>query len=107
MYLLTLHGIQTIPVVSFWLAVSAVVLFGLILLAFVLGLAHKARLAKLTIRMGGVIGSYGVVQTELSPAGTVLVHGALWNAKSRMRIARGADIRVVGLEGLILDVEPE
>jgi membrane-bound ClpP family serine protease len=39
-------------------------------------------------------------------AGQVGVHGEIWRATSGRPIARGAPVRVVGIEGLTLGVEP-
>jgi membrane-bound serine protease (ClpP class) len=89
-----------------WLVLAVVLPFGLILMAL-LRLAFRARMVKVTTGIAGMIGSLGVAQTEISPFGTVFVHGELWNAKSRMKIDKGEDVKVVGLEGLTLDVEPE
>jgi len=55
----------------------------------------------------GMIGLLGVVQTDLSPAGKVLVHGELWDAHAGAAIPKGSRIRVRKMEGLTLEVEPE
>ncbi|MGH9826819.1 MAG: NfeD family protein, partial [Blastocatellia bacterium] len=88
-----------------WLVLAVVLPFALILMAL-LRLAFRARLAKVTTGTSGMIGSHGVAQTAIFPFGTVFVHGELWNAKSRMKIDQGEDVKVIGLEGLTLDVEP-
>lgn len=54
-----------------------------------------------------MLGALGVVQTDLSPAGKVLVHGELWEARADTAIPKGARIRVRKIEGLTLEVEPE
>jgi membrane-bound serine protease (ClpP class) len=55
----------------------------------------------------GMLGALGVVQTDLSPAGTVLVHGELWEAHAGEAIPKGSRVRVRKIEGLTLEVEPE
>src|SRR4051794_14183897 len=48
----------------------------------------------------------GVALTALSPTGKVLVRGEYWNAVRATPVAPGTCIRVVGVEGLTLEVEP-
>jgi membrane-bound serine protease (ClpP class) len=55
----------------------------------------------------GMLGALGVVQTDLSPAGTVVVHGEIWGARAGETIPKGSRIRVRKIEGLTLEVEPE
>ncbi len=43
---------------------------------------------------------------RLSPVGTVFVHGELWRARSRQPVANGEQVRVTGVNGLQLEVEP-
>jgi membrane-bound serine protease (ClpP class) len=38
--------------------------------------------------------------------GKVFVHGELWNAISKDPIEKGAKVRVVKVENLVLEVEP-
>lgn len=54
----------------------------------------------------GMIGALGVVQTELSPAGTVIVHGEIWGAHAGAVIPKGSRVRVRKIDGLTLEVEP-
>jgi membrane-bound serine protease (ClpP class) len=63
-------------------------------------LRHKAVTGE-----AGMLGLVGVAHTDLDPAGTVLVHGELWEARARERIPQGARVRVREIEGLTLRVE--
>ncbi len=65
--------------------------------------AHKNRVATGT---EGMIGEIGVARTSLDPGGKVFVHGELWNATARTSIAEGARVRVRGVDGLKVVVEP-
>jgi membrane-bound serine protease (ClpP class) len=65
--------------------------------------AHQNRVATGT---EGMIGEIGVARTTLGPEGKVFVHGELWNATARTSIAEGARVRVRGIEGLRVVVEP-
>jgi len=70
-----------------------------------LRLVIAAKLRKAVTGEAGMLDSLGVAQTDLEPAGKVLVHGELWDARARQRIARGARVRVREVEGLTLVVE--
>jgi membrane-bound serine protease (ClpP class) len=56
----------------------------------------------------GLIGEQGRVLAEVGPdrTGQVTVHGEIWRAISRQPLAPSAPIRVVGIDGLTLSVEP-
>ena len=54
----------------------------------------------------GLVGAEGVVRRELNPAGKVLLRGELWNARSDGRLEVGQRVRVVGVQGLTLEVAP-
>ena len=58
-----------------------------------------------------LIGSTGVVTTDLAPEGEVVVDGITWKAILRAdrkeHINKGGSIRVTGRTGLVLEVEPE
>jgi membrane-bound serine protease (ClpP class) len=53
----------------------------------------------------GMIGLVGVAETDLNPAGKVLVRGELWNARARQKILQGTRVKVREIEGLTLVVE--
>jgi len=54
-----------------------------------------------------MVGSIGQVRQELAPEGLVFVKGALWKASSDKPVPVGSTVRVVGREGLELQVAPE
>ena len=45
-------------------------------------------------------------RTALAPAGTVFVRGEYWNAVSSAPVEEGGEVRVVGVDGMTLRVEP-
>lgn len=55
----------------------------------------------------GMLDSIGIARTDLAPAGKILVHGELWNARATEEIPAGKPVRVRAVEGLILVVEPD
>lgn len=52
-----------------------------------------------------LLGSLGEAKTAIHEEGSVQVAGELWSARSEHSIPNGAQVRVVGREGLILLVE--
>lgn len=71
-----------------------------------LRLAVAARRRKVVAGEEAMVGSTGVAQTDLDPLGKVLVRGELWEARATAKIPRGARVRVRGVDGLTLEVEP-
>ena len=56
-----------------------------------------------------LVGKRGVAETELAPHGTVRIRAERWRASCALgveRIAAGASVRVVEVEGLTAVVEP-
>jgi membrane-bound serine protease (ClpP class) len=76
---------------------------GVVMGTFVL---HAARAQHTPIATGaeGLIGEVGRAATELAPEGKVYVHGELWAARSDAPVARGEEVRVLGVDGLRLTV---
>lgn len=76
------------------------------IVVFLVTLVVKARLRAGETGAEGMMRETGVALTDLSPAGTVRVHGERWNAESATPIQQGAAVRVVAIEGLRLTVAP-
>ncbi len=55
--------------------------------------------------LGALIGKVGEVQTDVFTDGSVYVGGEEWTARSESFIPKGAAVRVVGRQGLVLQVE--
>jgi len=87
--------------------ILAVVVPFAVILVFMIRLALRARMAKITTGEAGMIGLRGKAKTDISPEGTVFVRGELWGARSPMKIAAREIVRVTGLDGLTLKVEAE
>ena len=75
--------------------------------AFVAGLVFRAQISKPRTGTKGLVGEIGVVKKALTPEGKVFVHGELWNARARKDIGENVKVRVVNVENLILEVEPQ
>lgn len=75
---------------------------------FVIGIGLKAQRAKPVTGVEGLVGQIGETLVTLDPAGTVRVHGEVWNAESVSGvIGRGEKVRVTGLKDLKLYVEAQ
>jgi membrane-bound serine protease (ClpP class) len=89
-----------------------VVLMGLLLAFFVItGMPAmvRSRFSTPTIGRDALIGRMGVAESGVDPEGTVRVDGAPWRARTNRAtpIAAGNAVRVVAIDGLLLEVEPE
>jgi membrane-bound serine protease (ClpP class) len=89
-----------------WTTAAAVTLPFSLITALLISLRLKARRAKVETGSEGMVGKIGSAVTDLSPKGKVFVHGEYWDAVSLHPVTSGASVRVTGLEGLILMVEP-
>ena len=92
--------------VSLWVivpvAAALVLFFGTVVKA-----ALDARHLPAAGGIDGIVGSEGVVESDLDPEGVVLVSSEQWSARSVAgRLPRGTRVRVVGVDRLRLDVEP-
>jgi len=86
------------------LVLAVVIPFALILTVMV-RLALRARQTRVATGLAGMIGLKGRAETEIAPEGRVFVRGELWRARSQTKIAAGENVRVVGVDGLTLDVD--
>jgi len=69
----------------------------------------RTRFATPTIGREWMIGEMGEAVADVDPDGTVRVRDALWRARVNRAtpIDAGSPVRVVGIAGMILEVEPE
>jgi len=77
-----------------------------IITIFLMTLALRARRNRIITGREGMIGEIGVARTQLEPSGKVFVHGELWNAVAKTAVPPGTRVRVAGVDGLQLIVEP-
>lgn len=80
-------------------------------LTFIVGMPSmtRTRFATPTIGREWMIGSTGVAAGDVSPEGVVTVANARWRARTNRAtpITAGETIRVVAIDGVTLEVEPE
>ncbi len=70
-----------------------------------IGAGVRAAARRVVTGREGLLGAVGVARSELAPSGTVFVAGELWNAETADGvIPAGKPVRVVGLNGLRLNV---
>jgi membrane-bound serine protease (ClpP class) len=111
-------GIVTLVVGSFWLYdglslswVPLVAGLGGVLLAMISGMPAmvRTRFATPTIGREWMIGELGVAEQAVAPEGLVVVRDARWPARTNRAtpIAEGEAVRVVAIDGVVLEVEPE
>jgi membrane-bound serine protease (ClpP class) len=102
---LTLYAGQA---VSWWVIV---VMLGLVGLFMVNGMPAmiRTRFSTPTIGRESMIGELGIALSGVDPEGTVNVRGAPWRARTNRAtpIPSGEIVRVVAIDGLLLEVEPE
>ena len=69
----------------------------------------RTRFATPTIGREWMIGEMGEADADVDPDGRVRIRGALWRARTNRAtpIRSGEPIRVVAIDGLVLEVEPE
>jgi membrane-bound serine protease (ClpP class) len=87
-------------------AIAVTLPFALITI-FLVSLVLKARSNKVITGEQGMIAEVGEARTALAPRGKVFVHGEYWDAESSAPVESGARVRVVRVDGMLLQVEPE
>jgi membrane-bound serine protease (ClpP class) len=75
------------------------------IILFVVQRALSAQAKPVATGAPGLLGELGVASTDLTPDGTVFVHGELWNATAARPIQQGEKIRVIRVDGLHLLVD--
>jgi membrane-bound serine protease (ClpP class) len=68
----------------------------------------RARFSTATIGRESMIGEAAEATTVIDPEGMVRLRGALWRARANRAtpIDAGQGVRVVAIDGLVLEVEP-
>lgn len=89
------------PVIITTAALGAVAFGGLAALAI------KARKRRVVSGQEEMIGSVGEALESFRTEGRVRVHSEQWNARSPVSVKRGQKVKVTGMQGLVLVVEPE
>jgi membrane-bound serine protease (ClpP class) len=88
------------PLIAAVAAVSAAFFIGVVFIAL------KARQRRVVSGQEEMIGAIGEALENFKGEGRIRVHSEEWQARSGPALKRGQKVKVVGIEGLILTVEP-
>ena len=66
---------------------------------------RRSRGGEVETGVGNLVGATGEVTERLAPSGHVRVLGEIWQARSVCELPTGSRVRVVAVDGLVLDVE--
>ncbi len=89
-----------------WEVIMIVVIIIVVFVGLLLFLGVKAQFRKPSAGKEGMVGEIGVARTDIdNQSGSVFVHGEWWNAVSVKPIKKGTKVRVVGSQGMVLQVE--
>ena len=89
-----------------WPLIIAVAALSAAFFFVVVAMAIKARRRKVVSGQEEMIGAVGAALENFKGEGRVRVHSEEWQARSGAALKRGQKVKVVGIEGLILTVEP-
>ena len=92
-----------------WWLVGFVCLGAWLFYVFAIPPFIRARFSTPTLGREGMIGELGTADVAVDPDGVVTVRGARWRARTNRAtpVQSGATVRVVAIEGVVLEVEPE
>lgn len=93
----------------YWWAIILMVLSTLAFFVTAMPVAVRSRFSTPTIGRESLIGEVGEAAVDIAPDGVVVLRGARWRARTNRAtpIVSGQEIRVVEVDGLVLEVEPE
>jgi membrane-bound serine protease (ClpP class) len=91
-----------------WAVIVPVAFASALFIFFVAGMALKARGRPVVSGPEELIGGQGETLYDFDGKdGLARVHGETWRVRSKQPLTKGQKIRVIHIDGLILDVEPE
>lgn len=94
---------------GFGIDISVIATFAVIsalIFIFVIGMAIKARRKKVVSGREELLGSEAIVENDFQQQGTVSIHSEHWQARTHTPLSKGQLVRVIGMKGLTLEVEP-
>ena len=97
-----LPGYQvSLPIIAAFAVLSVGVL------VFIVGAAIKSRTRKVVTGRDAIIGASAEVLDDFADRGLVRLHAEIWQARSRTPLTKGTRVRIVGMDDLVLTVEPQ
>ncbi len=89
-----------------WGLIAATALLAAAAVAIAVTLVVRSHRRQVATGNEGMIGRIATVRTPLDLRGKVFVHGELWDAQASSHVGVGREVRVVGVDGMRLDVVP-
>ncbi len=86
--------------------VIALALTSLAFMMFVTGLALRQRRRPVVSGREQLLGGVGEALEPFAGDGRVMAHGETWAARSRVPVGAGQAVRIIAIDGLVLEVEP-
>jgi membrane-bound serine protease (ClpP class) len=92
----------------YWWVVLLTVLATVVFFVAAMPVAVRSRFSTPTIGRESLVGEEGVAAVEIAPDGVILLRDARWRARTNRAtpIPAGDPVRVVEVDGLVLEVEP-
>jgi membrane-bound serine protease (ClpP class) len=91
-----------------WSVIVPVALFSALFVFFVAGMALRSYRRPVVSGSEEMVGAIGEVQEDCDGShGWVQVHGEAWRIRCRQPLKRGQSVRVVRMDGLVLEVQPQ
>ncbi|MBM3675928.1 MAG: hypothetical protein FJW88_13480 [Actinobacteria bacterium] len=92
-----------------WWVLLTVLLGTIVFMVAAMPVAVRSRFSTPTVGREGLAGEIGDAVVDVAPDGVVMLRGARWRARTNRAtpIRAGDRIRVVEIDGLVLEVEPE
>ncbi len=87
--------------------IAAVALVSAVLFAVVIGMAIKARKRRVVSGAEELVGMNAEVLKDFAGRGKVRAHGEVWEAITQIPLHKGQQVRITGMDGLVLEVEPK
>lgn len=95
---------------GFGIDMSVIAVFSLLSAAvfiFIVGMALRARRHPVVSGMNELVGGTATALEDFQGRGTVRIHSETWQAESGAALRKGERVKVTGIDGLVLNVEPE
>lgn len=95
---------------GFGIDLSVIITFtalSVLMFVVVVGMALKARRRPVVSGLEQMIGARAVVVADFQGTGQVRVHSETWRATAGEPLHRGQQVRITGVDGLTLEVEPD
>jgi membrane-bound serine protease (ClpP class) len=94
---------------GFEIALSVIITFtatSVLVFIFIIGMAIKARRRPVVSGLEQIVGGRAVVMADFDHKGPVKIHSETWQAISSAPLKKDQTVRITGMDGLTLHVEP-